>query len=45
MRFIWNVSIGGNCKHLQECMEDAGHELDDLGPKLGFKRKNVDQNP
>lgn len=35
----------GYCKHLHECMEDAGHELDDLGPKLGFKNKDVVQNP
>lgn len=35
----------GYCKHLQECMEDAGHELDELGPKLGFQNKNVVQNP
>ena len=25
----------GYCKHLQEYMENAGHELDDLAPKLG----------
>ena len=35
----------GYCKHLQECMEDAGHEQDDLGPILGFQNKNVVQTP
>lgn len=29
----------GYCKHLRECMEDAGHALDDLAPKLGLKHK------
>ena len=32
---------GGYCKHLQECMADAGHELDDLGYNLGFEHQNV----
>ena len=32
---------GGYCKHLQECMANAGHELDDLGYNLGFEHQNV----
>ena len=35
----------GYCKHLQEYMENAGHELDDLAPKLGLKHKMQSRTP
>ena len=35
----------GYCKHLQEYMENAGHELDDLSPKLGLKHKMQSRTP
>ena len=45
LKYYQELKYLGYCKHLQECMKDAGHELDELGPKLGFQSKNVVQNP